>query len=221
MKVEEAIVGRYSCRAYLDRPVPRAVIEKILDTARWSPSGANIQPWQVAVVQGETKERLSRRLIETFDRGAKPAPDYPYYPREWVEPYKSRRFQCGMALYQALEIERDDKARRLEAWKENYRFFGAPVALFFFLDRVMEQGAWLDIGLFLQSVMLAAREQGLESCPQASVADYPAVVREVLGIEEEKLLLCGLALGYPDTGHPVNNYRTDREPVERFTLWFE
>jgi len=221
MNLEEAIVGRYSCRAYLDRAVPRGVIEKILDTARWSPSGANLQPWQVAVVQGETKERLSRALIETFEQGEKPAPDYPYYPKEWPEPYRSRRFQCGMALYQALEIERDDKARRLEAWKENYRFFGAPVALFFFVDRVMEQGAWLDMGMFVQSVMLAARDQGLESCPQASVADYPEVVRQVLGMDDDKLLLCGLSLGYPDPEHPVNNYRTDREPVESFTKWFE
>ena len=221
MNVEKAIVGRYSCRAYLDRPVPRELIEKLLDTARWSPSGANIQPWQVAVVEGKTRARLSEALVAAFDSGARPAPDYQYYPREWVEPYKSRRFQCGMALYQALGIERDDKARRLESWKDNYRFFGAPVALFFFIDRVMEQGAWLDMGMFIQSLMLAAREQGLEGCPQASVADYPEVVRRVLGLDDDKLLLCGLSLGYPDPDHPVNNYRTDREPVENFTTWFE
>ena len=126
-----------------------------------------------------------------------------------------------MALYRALEIDRDDKARRLEVWKDNYRFFGAPVALFFFIDRVMEQGAWVDMGMFIQSLMLAAREQGLESCPQASVADYPGVVRKVLGVADDKLLLCGLSLGYPDPDHPVNNYRTDREPVENFTTWFD
>ncbi len=221
MNVEQAIVGRYSCRAYLDRPVPRELLKKILDTARWSPSGANIQPWQVAVVQGETKARLSEALIAAFDSGARPGPDYSYYPREWVEPYKSRRFECGMALYRALEIDRDDKARRLEIWKENYRFFGAPVALFFFIDRVMGQGAWLDMGMFIQNLMLAARDQGLETCPQASVADYPEVVRQVLGVANDKLLLCGLSLGYPDPGHPVNNYRTDREPVESFTTWFD
>ncbi|HIE55097.1 MAG TPA: nitroreductase [Chromatiaceae bacterium] len=221
MNVEEAIVGRYSCRAYLDRPVPREVLEKVIDTARWSPSGANIQPWQVAVVQGETRKRLSERLIETFDRGVKPVPDYQYYPREWPEPYRERRFQCGMALYQALGIERDDKARRLEAWKDNYRFFGAPVALFFFLDRVMEQGSWLDMGMFIQAVMLAAREQGLETCPQASTADYPDVVREILELDDSHLLLCGMAMGYSDPGQPVNNYRTDREPVEGFTRWFD
>ena len=221
MNVEQAIVGRYSCRAYLDRPVPRELLEKILDTARWSPSGANIQPWQVAVVQGETKARLSEALIAAFDSGARPDPDYSYYPREWVEPYKSRRFECGMALYRALEIDRDDKGRRLEVWKDNYRFFGAPVALFFFIDRVMGQGAWLDMGMFIQNLMLAARDQGLETCPQASVADYPEVVRKVLGVGDDKLLLCGLSLGYPDPGHPVNNYRTDREPVESFTTWFD
>jgi nitroreductase len=221
MNVEEAIVGRYSCRAYQDRPVPCETIEKILDSARWSPSGANTQPWQVAVVQGEARERLSQALVAAFDAGEKPAPDYQYYPGEWLEPFKSRRFQCGLALYQALGIGRDDRARRLEAWKENYRFFGAPVELLFFLHRSMETGSWLDMGMFIQSVMLAAREAGLASCPQASVADYPAVVRAELGLEEELVLLCGLAMGYPDTDHPVNNYRTDREPVEVFTRWFD
>ncbi len=221
MNVEEAIVGRCSCRAYLEREVPRETIEKILDTARWSPSGANLQPWKVAVVQGEAKERLSRALLRAFEGGEKAAPDYPYYPKAWPEPYKSRRFECGMALYRALEIERDDKARRLEAWKDNYRFFGAPAALFFFVERVMEQGAWIDMGMFIQNVMLAARHHGLESCPQASVADYPEVVRRELELEKDLVLLCGLSLGYPDAGHPVNNYRTDREPVEGFTRWYD
>jgi len=221
MKVSEAIVGRYSCRAYLDRAVSREVVEQILDTARWSPSGANIQPWQVAVVQGETKDLLSARFLAAVAEGKKPSPDYRYYPGEWIEPYKSRRFQCGMALYEALQIQRDDKERRLRAWQDNYRFFGAPVALFFFVDRVMEQGAWLDLGMFIQNLMLAARERGLESCPQASTADYPDLVRELLEIPADKLLLCGLAMGYPDTDHPVNNYRTDREPVEQFTRWYD
>jgi len=220
MNVEEAIVGRYSCRAYLDRPVAREQVEKILDTARWSPSGANIQPWQVAVVQGATQARLSERFLAAMAAGEKAAPDYQYYPKEWVEPYKSRRFQCGMALYEALQIERDDKERRLQAWQDNYRFFGAPLALFFFIDSTLETGAWLDMGMFIQNVMLAAREQGLESCPQASVADYPGLVRDLLGIPDDKLLLCGMSMGYPDTDHPVNNYRTDRDPVEHFTRWY-
>jgi len=221
MNVEQAIVGRYSCRAYLDDPVPRPLLEKILETARWSPSGANMQPWQVVVLQGEAKERLSDALLAAFDAGERPAPDYDYYPAEWIEPYKGRRYQCGLALYQALAIERDDKARRLEAWRDNYRFFGAPVALLFFIHRSLATGSWLDMGMFIQSVMLAARQWGLESCPQASVADYPQVVRHTLGLEEELRLLCGLALGYPDADHPVNNYRTDREPVAGFTRWFD
>lgn len=220
MNVAEAIEGRISTRAWLDRPVSRKTIAQVLDTARWSPSGANTQPWEVAVVQGDSRSRLSAALREAFEQGVEPSPDYRYYPEQWVEPYKRRRFECGMDLYQALQIERDDKQRRRQTWMDNYRFFGAPVALFFFIDRVLATGSWLDMGMFIQSVMLAAREQGLGTCPQASVAEYPQLVRQLLEIGEEKLLLCGMAMGYPDPDHPVNNYRTRREPVEAFTRWY-
>ncbi len=221
MNVTDALQGRISVRAYLDRPVDKELIRRILDAARWAPSGVNSQPWQVAVVQGEKLQQISSELLHLAENGVQPAPDYDYYPGEWIDPYKGRRYECGMALYRALQISRDDKDKRREAALNNYRFFGAPVSLFFFIDRRMGQGSWMDLGMFLQSVMLAAREQGLGTCPQASVADYPEVVRQQLGISQQKLLACGMALGYPDEQHPVNQYRTSREEVDAFTTWFD
>ncbi|WP_457674467.1 nitroreductase [Thiolapillus sp.] len=221
MNVLEAIEGRISTRAYLDKPVADETVRRILDVARWSPSGVNTQPWKVAVVKGEALARLSQALLARQAEGARPAPDYQYYPGEWVAPYKERRFQCGMDLYKALGIGREDREKRLEAALNNYRFFGAPVSLFFFMDKSLGQGSWLDMGMFIQSVMLAAREFGLGSCPQASTADYPDLVREATGMSDDQLLLCGLALGYPDPEHPVNRYRTRRENVGNFTVWVE
>ncbi|HID46679.1 MAG TPA: nitroreductase [Chromatiaceae bacterium] len=221
MNVIEAIESRISTRAYLDKPVGKDRIKKLLDAARWAPSGVNTQPWQVAVVQGEKLRQLSDAFLRRAEAGVKPAPDYAYYPGEWVIPYKARRFRCGMDLYKALGIGREDKEKRRQAALDNYRFFGAPVSLFFFMDKALGKGSWLDMGMFIQSVMLAAREYGLGSCPQASTADYPDVVREKLGVPDQNLLLCGMALGYPDDTHPVNQYRTLREEVDAFTSWFE
>lgn len=220
MDILEAMRGRASTRAFRDQPVSDEQIRTILDAARWAPSGVNIQPWQVAVVRGATKQRLSAELIAARE-SAQANPDYQYYPSEWIEPFKERRRQCGLALYQALEIRREDKDRQKEAWNNNYRFFGAPVGLLIFLDRRLGQGAWIDMGMFMQNIMLAARSQGLATCPQASVADYPDVVRGLLGIEHELALLGGIALGYADTDAAVNRYRTEREPVENFTRWYD
>jgi nitroreductase len=221
MDIRQAITGRFSTRAYLDKPVSVEAIRDILDTARWAPSGVNTQPWRVAVVQGEKLQQLSQEFLHLAAEAVKPAPDYAYYPGEWIDPYKQRRFKCGMDLYKALDIGREDKEKRLEAALNNYRFFGAPVSLFFFMDKRMGRGSWLDMGMFIQSVMLAAREYGLGTCPQASTADYPDVVREKLGVSDQNLLLCGMALGYPDDSRPVNQYRTAREEVDAFTTWYK
>lgn len=221
MDVLEAIYRRASTRAFLDRPVDRATVEKILDAARWAPSGANTQPWQVAVTAGETRRRLSRLLLAQRQAQMPENPDYAYYPRQWTEPYKGRRVACGLALYQALKIGKDDKDARLKAWNNNYFFFGAPVGLFFFLDRQLSQGSWVDMGMFIENVMLAALGHGLATCPQASLAEYPDIVRGVLGVTADRTLVCGMALGYADSGAPVNNYRTAREPVASFATWHE
>jgi nitroreductase len=219
MDVLETIRRRASTRAYLDKPVDRATVEAILETARWAPSGTNAQPWQVVVVTGETRRKISAALLAERQAGRPENPDYSYYPKQWVEPYKSRRIACGLALYQAMKIGREDKGARLKAWNNNYSFFGAPVGLLFFLDRVLEKGSWIDMGMFIENVMLAALGHGLATCPQASIAEYPDIVRRLVNVPDTRALVCGMALGYPDTNAPVNNYRTAREPVAGFTAW--
>lgn len=221
MNINEAIESRISVRAFLDKPVSKETLTKILDTAKWAPSGTNTQPWKVVVVVGDTKHLLSNALVKAVENKVKANADYQYYPENWVEPFKSRRFQCGMDLYAALDISREDTEKRLKAGLANFKFFGAPMSLFFFIDKDMGKGSWVDMGMFIQSVMLAAREHGLGSCPQASVADYPDVVREITGVSDQYSLICGLSIGYPDESKPVNQYRTQREDIASFTTWLD
>ncbi|RMH62766.1 MAG: nitroreductase [Zetaproteobacteria bacterium] len=221
MHVREALRARKSVRAYLDKPVPRALIEALLDDARHAPSGANIQPWQVAVVSGASKLRLQRALLAAFEAGEPARMDYRYYPEHWRSPYRERRRRCGLQLYRAVGIEREDQARRRAQWAANYRAFDAPVFMFFFLDGDMQTGAWLDYGMFLQSLMLAAVEHGLATCVQASLAEYPDIVKRVLGYPESSVLVCGMALGYEDRAAPINGYRTTREDVHTFARFFD
>jgi nitroreductase len=219
--VLEAMRGRQSTRAFLDQPVARATIEAVLEAARWAPSGVNAQPWQVVVVTGGTKQRLGETLLAARVRGEPERPDYDYYPRQWDDPYKSRRRASGLALYRALQIAKDDSEARLKAWNNNYRFFGAPAGLLFFVDRALSQGSWVDMGAFIQNVMLAARGIGLATCPQAALAEYPDIVRGMLNVPDSRALVCGMALGYADANAPVNRYRTAREPVSAFTTWYD
>lgn len=221
MDVLEAMRRRASTRAFLDRPVERGTIEAMLDAARWAPSGVDSQPWRVAVVSGATKRRITEQLLAERVAGKPERPDYRYYPERWDEPYKSRRVACGLALYRALGIGRDDADRRLKAWNNNYSFFGAPTGLFFFVDRRLAQGSWVDMGMFIENVMLAALAYDLATCPQAALAEYPDIVRRLLDVPDSFALICGMALGYPDAAAPVNNYRTAREPVANFTAWYE
>ncbi len=221
MNVHDALVTRKSVRAFLAKPVSRDAVSRILDSARNAPSGVNTQPWQVAVVTGERKEELGKMMETAFRNGEKPQMDYRYYPLKWGEPYKTRRFQCGLQLYKTLGIKRQEKERRLEQWIANYRAFDAPVALYFFMDPGLEAGSFMDYGMFLQSVMLAAMAEGLATCPQAALGEYPKIVKETLGYPEDSILICGLALGYEDRDAKVNRYRTTREPVEAFTRFFD
>ena len=220
MNIIDALRSRQSTRAYLDKAVDRGIIEAMLDAARWSPSGTNMQPWQVCVVSGVTQQKLGDAILAARANAEPPNPDYQYYPEHWVEPYKSRRFECGMAMYSALDIGREDKARRQQLWDANYRFFGAPVGLLFFIDRSLAQGSWVDMGMFIQSVMLAALEFDLATAPQAALAEYPSIVREILQVGDEQALVCGMSLGYPDKNHPVNQYRTSRLGIDGFCRWY-
>jgi nitroreductase len=221
MKIIEAITQRKSTRAFQNKLVSREKIVSILKAARHAPSGANTQPWQVAVVTGDKKQELSQTLEAAFDEQGVGAMDYLYYPDKWKEPYKKRRVSCGAQLYSALDIKRRDRDKRIEQWVANYRAFDAPVVLFFFMDSQMETGSFLDCGMFIQSVMLAALEEGLATCPQAALGQYPEVIKGALGYNQDTILICGMALGYEDKDAPVNNYRTPREQVEKFTRFFE
>ena len=221
MNVSKALEQRKSVRAYLDKAVEPEKITAILDAARHAPSGVNTQPWQVAVVSGKTKLRLQEKIEATFRGGDKGKAEYSYYPSEWKEPFISRRKECGLLMYKTLGIERTDRERQTDQWAANYRAFDAPVMLLFFMDSAMQEGSYLDYGMFMQSVMLAAVEQGLATCPQASIADYPEIIKSELGYGDETILLCGMALGYEDTNALVNSYRTSREAVSAFTQYFD
>jgi len=219
MNVSDALIARKSTRAFLPQQVDKAIIDRILSAARHAPSGTNTQPWQVAVVTGETKQQLCQELETAFRNHVERQMDYHYYPEEWVDPYKSRRKACGLQMYSTLHITREDKQRQLDQWAANYRAFDAPVMLLFFMDGIMETGSFLDYGLFLQSVMLMAVEEGLATCPQAALGEFPAIVKTSLGYPDDSV--CGMALGYEDKDALVNSYRTPREEVESFTRYFD
>jgi len=221
MNVSEALNTRKSTRAFLPKPVDKAIIDRILSAARHAPSGTNTQPWQVAVVTGDTKQQLCQELETAFHNQVDRKMDYHYYPEEWVDPYKSRRKACGLQMYSTLKITREDKQRQLDQWAANYRAFDAPVMLLFFMDGIMQTGSFLDYGLFLQSVMLMAVEEGLATCPQAALGEYPAIVKTKLGYPDDSILMCGMALGYEDKEALVNSYRTPREEVETFRRYFD
>jgi len=221
MNVIEALEQRKSTRAFVDKDVEPDKIAQILDAARHAPSGVNTQPWQVAVVTGKAKIKLQKMLEDSFRAGNKAQADYLYYPTEWKEPYKSRRKECGLLMYKTLQISREDKQRQTDQWAANFRAFDAPVMLLFFMQSEMQAGSYLDYGMFLQSIMLAAVEQGLATCPQASLADYPEIIKAELGYPVDTVLLCGMALGYEDKQEKINSYRTSRVDVDSFTQYFK
>lgn len=221
MDILTAIKSRASTRAFLDKPVPKKIVTDVLEAARWAASGANTQPWKVSVVMGGTKQAISEKIIEARESGVPENPDYQYYPLNWLDPYKTRRKDCGYALYSALGVAKDDTEKRKEVWYKNYYFFHAPVGMLFFVDKNMEKGSWVDMGMFIQNVMLAALAFDLATCPQASLSEYPDIIRDCLKLSEENLLVCGLSLGYPDKTAPVNNYKLERAAVDEFTKWYD
>ncbi len=220
MNITKSLKQRKSVRAFLQRDVEKEKIDTLLSMAANSPSGANIQPWQVAVVSGKTKQRLQAQIEQGFWAGERGKADYQYYPEVWENPYKLRRIQCGQLMYNTLKIARRDKQRRLKQWAANYRCFDAPVMLLFFMDSSMQTGSFIDYGMFLQSIMLAALDLDLSTCPQASLADYPEIIKKELSYPQDSILVCGMALGYEDKKAVINSYRTPREKVGSFTRYF-
>ncbi|QOT77796.1 nitroreductase [Cupriavidus basilensis] len=217
--IDQAIITRRSVRAFLDTPVPRDVVNEILAVASRAPSGTNAQPWRVYVLTGDAKVKLSADVLAAYDdpqRDSKYREEYPYYPREWVAPYIDRRRKVGWDLYSLLQISREDKARMHAQHARNFTFFGAPVGMIFTIDRILELGSWLDYGMFLQSIMVAARARGLDTCPQAAFTQFHAVISNHLRLPADEMVVCGMALGHADPAAIENTLSTEREPVSGF-----
>jgi nitroreductase len=219
--VDEVIVSRRSVRGFLPTPVDEAVIRDLLAVASRAPSGTNMQPWKAYVTTGETKLKVSEAVLAAAAGTEKPDWDeYRYYPEHFFEPYLGRRRAVGFALYGLLGIGRRDVERMHQQHDRNFVFFDAPVGVIFTIDRRLEVGSWIDHGMFLQSIMIAARGRGLHTCAQAAFAPYHRQIRPVLGIPDEEVVVCGMAIGYEDEGRPENRLRTDRVPVDEFTTFF-
>ncbi|AGF74411.1 nitroreductase [Bartonella australis AUST/NH1] len=212
----QSVLSRKSIRAFTDRPVEQETIEKILKFAARAPSGTNIQPWQVIVLTGEMLQKLGQELSQLALSGVKGEREYSYYPLQWREPYISRRQKISLDLYKSLGIQKGDQEKMIRHRARNFSFFGAPVGLLFTMDQDMEIGSWLDLGMFMQTIMLVARGFGLDTCPQAAFADYHKQIRISLSVPSERRIICGMALGYRDENAPENNFDTEREPIENF-----
>jgi len=220
MTVSEAIETRITTRAFTDTPVSGEVLRKILDTARRAPSGGNLQPWHVWVLGGEEmvrfKDLIRSKLVDSpFGEGS----EYDIYPPKLKEPYRSRRFKCGEDLYATIDVPREDKVARLEQFARNFAFFGAPAAMFFAIDRTMGLPQWADVGMFMQSIMLLAREHGLHTCPQEAWSIWYKTVAEFMAIPSDLMLFCGMGIGYMDTTHPINSLRTERAPLDEIVTF--
>lgn len=216
----EALESRRAVRAFLPDPVDRAMVERILALASRAPSGSNIQPWKVWVVAGERLDKLSTRIL-TAHEADNPAyqDEYAYYPDQWTEPYVSRRRKLGKDLYALLNIGKGDAEAMKRQFGRNYTFFGAPVGLFVTIERSMNVGSWLDLGTFLQSILVAARGFGLHTCPQQAFAKYHRLIRDELDIPDSEIIACGVALGFEDPDAPENTLVTEREPVSAFATF--
>ncbi|MHA6642029.1 nitroreductase [Mesorhizobium sp. A623] len=220
--VDEAIVSRRSVRAFLPDPVEDDAIRAILEVAARAPSGTNMQPWRAYVTKGAVKQRISDAILSSGIRAEKAEWDeYKYYPDQFFDPYQARRRANGFGLYGALGIGRREVAKMRAQHDRNFVFFDAPVGMIFTIDRRLNKGSWIDYGMFLQNIMIAARARGLHTCPQAAFAPYHRQIRPILEISDEEIVVCGLALGYEDTSKPENSFRTEREPLETWVTFSE
>jgi nitroreductase len=227
MSVIELLHARRSVRSYLDKPVPKEVIVDLLRAAARSPSGTNMQPWRVYVLTGEAKNTLSREVLAKRElephreKPPKPFGEYDYNPEPLFEPFLTRRRTVGFGLYQILGVARGDRTASWIIAGRNFEFFGAPVGLIFTIDRSLQQGSWLDYGIFLQSLMLAANDVGLDTCAQAAWRHYHDIIRSLLALPNNEIVVCGMSLGYADMDAPANKLVTEREPVEGFASFIE
>lgn len=218
--VDEAISSRRSVRAYLPDAVPTQTIRDILEISARAPSGTNMQPWKVYVATGKTKQAIADAILTSGIRAEKAEWDeYKYYPDQFFEPYLSRRRAVGFALYGLLGIGRRDVDKMRAQHDRNFTFFDAPVGLIVTIDRRLERGSWIDLGMFLENILIAARGRGLHTCPQAAFAPYHKQIRPLLDIPDNEVVVCGIALGYEDESKPENRLRSERAPLDEWTVF--
>ena len=215
--VDGVIASRRSMRRFLSKEVSKETVAELLELGAKAPSSTNVQPWKVYALTGEAKAAFSKAILAKFDSGEQEPREFHSYPKEWEEPWLSRRRKVGKSLYVSLGIPKGDKEGMKRQTARNFLFFDAPVGLIFTMDKRFGTGMFLDIGMFMCNVMIAARVRGLDTCPQACFADYPDTIRTALGIGQNEMIACGMALGYSDSSAPENSFRTDRESVDSFT----
>ncbi len=220
MNVTEAVTSRRSVREFLDKPVDQAVLRRVLETAQRSPSGGNTQPWNAHVLTGAPLAELFETVAAVLPQGtAAHQPEYPIYPPELDGRYRDSRFGIGEALYASLEIPRDNKMGRLMWFAKNFRAFDAPVLMLIHTPRYMGPPQWSDIGMWLQTIMLLLREEGLDSCGQEAWAIYQEQIRQCIDIPEDHIFFCGMAIGYRDPDAAVNNFPVPRAPLNDAIKW--
>lgn len=213
MKVSDAVEQRRSIRAYRPDPVPASLVRDLLERASRAPSGGNLQPWHVHALAGEALRDL---LALIRAKGSDSVPGYAIYPENLWEPYRSRRFKGGEDLYATISVPREDKAGRFRHLARNTEFFGAPVGLFFLIERNLGPPQWADLGMYIQTLMLLAVEQGLDTCAQEYWSIFSKTVEAFLGVPDEQMLFCGLAMGFRDETAPINSLNTDRAPLDQW-----
>ena len=221
MNLNELIKSRYSVRSFTDDTVDIETIREILEISSNAPSGGNIQPWKVYVVTDKTKEKLIKKALSNFDNGVQEKIEYDIYPRPLDEEYKKRRSECARDMYTALSIKQDDTELRLSQIRENFKFFGAPVGMIVTIDKAFAENGWGHVGMFIQNICLSAVDNDMGTCLQESWSIYPETVKDILNIPDNEVVWCGIALGYPNKEHPINNYRTSREPIKKFVTFIE
>lgn len=219
MDVNEAIRSRKAVRQFTDQKIPEQTVRDILETAKWAPSGGNLQPWNVHVLSGDVLAELVEEVRSKLTAQVSEVQDYNIYPPDLKDPYRTRRRDLGQALYDLIEVPRDDTPGKLRQLARNFEFFGAPVGLFFVMDRQMEIGQYVDLGMFMQNIMLLAREKGLHSCPQEAWAHWPQTVSKSLGISDDEMAFCGMALGMMDEDAVINRLQSGRADLDEFVTF--
>jgi nitroreductase len=221
MHAEDALISRRSIRAFKHEAVADTLMRRILEAARWAPSGSNIQPWKIHVLNGESRQQYTDALLAAEANNEAGAMEYNYYAPEWREPFLERRRACGFGLYGAMGVGRKDKQGRREAFLNNYKFFGAATGLLFWIPSDLEHGSWIDYGTFVQSISIAARGWGLSTIAQGALGEFPHVAHKMFNIGDDYKLIGGMSIGWPNEGAPVNLFQPERLDVDEFTTWLD